>query len=93
MGESTKQEWQDLVKEYYDENGNNEDSIGEWVDNITPIYYSEIKEQFDDFSFEITSDQVGLAMWEVMARTINEQLYDRFVQELHEYSDSIDEEE
>ena len=93
MGKLTKQEWQNLVKEYYDENGNDEENICEWVDGITPIYYSDIKEQFNDFSFEITSDQVGLKMWEVMARTIYDRLYDRFVQELHEYSDSIDEEE
>ena len=93
MGKLTGQEWQDLVKEYYDENGNDEENICEWVDDITPIYYSDIMEQFNDFSFEITSDQVGLAIWEVMARTINDQLYDRFVQELHEYCDSIDEEE
>ena len=94
MGEMTGKEWQDLVEEYYDENGMNEDYIHEWVDGITPIYYSDIIKQFDDFSYEITEEHVGLEIWKVMVRTIHDKLYHRFVQELHEYDDrDIDEEE
>lgn len=94
MGKMTGKEWQDLVKEYYDENGMDEDNIHEWVDGITPIYSSDIIEQFNEFNYEITEEDVGLEIWKVMARTIYYQLYHRFVQELHEYDNrDIDEEE
>ena len=90
----TGKEWQDLVEEYYNENGVDEDNIHEWVDDITPIYYSDIMKQFNEFNYEIQEEDVGLDIWKVMARTIYYQLYDRFVQELHEYDDrDIDEEE
>ena len=94
MGEMTGKEWQDLVEEYYNENGMDEDNIHEWVDGITPIYYSDIIKRFNEFNYEITEEHVGLEIWKVMAKTIYDKLYDRFVQELHEYDDrDIDEEE
>jgi len=83
----SKKEWQDLVEEYHDENGIDEDNIHEWADSITPIYYSDIINQFNEFNYEITEEDVGLEIWKVMARTICYQIYDRFVQELHEYDD------
>ena len=90
----TKDEWQQWVMEYYDENGKNEDFIYEWVDSMTPVYYSDIIKQFDEFNYEITQEHVGLEIWKVMARTIYDKLYDRFVQELNEYHNrDIDEEE
>ena len=90
----TKEELQDYVMEYYDENGKNEDYIHEWVDGITPIYPSDIIKQFDQFNYKIRFEHVGLEIWKIMQRTIYNQLYGRFVQELHEYHNiNIDEEE
>ena len=86
----TKDEWQNLIEEYYDENGYSPDNIHEWVDGITPIYYSDIIKQFDEFNYEITKEHVGLEIWKVMVRTIYDKLYDRFVQELHEYEKSME---
>lgn len=93
MGEMTGKEWQDLVEEYYNENGIDEERLPEWVGDITPVYYGKIVSQFNEFNYEITEEDVGLEIWKVMARTIYYDLYDRFVQELHEYSDSIDKED
>tara|TARA_R100000773_G_C4177043_1_gene88319 strand:+ start:204 stop:494 length:291 start_codon:yes stop_codon:yes gene_type:complete len=93
MSEPTLEEWQDLVEEYYNENGINEDNIHEWVDGITPVHYSEIAKQFDEFCYEITEEDVGLEIWKIMTRTIYYELHDKFVTKLHEYSDSIDEED
>jgi len=93
MSEMTKEQWRDLVEEYYNENGIDEDNIHEWVDGITPVDYGKIVGQFNEFNYKITEEDVGLEIWKVMTRTIYYQLYDKFVQELHEYSDSIDEED
>ena len=94
MAEMTGKEWQEYVEEYYNENGMDEDNIHEWVDSLTPVYYSQIGKQFDEFCYEITEEDVGLEIWKVMTRTIYYKLYDRFVQELHEYDNrDIDEEE
>jgi len=93
MNEMTGKQWQDYVKDYYNENGIDEDNIHEWVDGITPVYYGNIVKQFDEFNYKITEEDVGLEIWKIMTRTIYYKLYDRFIQELHEYSDSIDEED
>tara|TARA_R100000773_G_C4202495_1_gene104481 strand:+ start:525 stop:809 length:285 start_codon:yes stop_codon:yes gene_type:complete len=94
MSQLTEKEWQDLVKEYYDEHGMNVFYVHEWVDGITPVYYSHIMEQFDEFNYEITEEHVGLEIGKVMQRTIYYQLYGKFVQKLHEYDNrDIDEEE
>lgn len=93
MGEMNFLDFKNYVEDYYNENGIDEDNIHEWVDSITPIHFSEISKQFDHFSYTISEEDVGLQMWQVMSRTIYYALYERFVQELHEYSDSIDEED
>ena len=94
MGEMNPWEWKELIEEYYEEYGIDEDNIHEYVDDITPIYYSDIMKQFNEFDYEITEEDVGLEIWKVMARTIYYKLYDRFVQKLHEHDDrDIDEEE
>ena len=86
-------EFKNYVEEYYNENGNDEDNIHEWVDSITPQHFGDISNQFEEFNYEITEEDVGLEIWKVMTRTIYYQLYEKFVQELQELSDRIGEED
>ena len=74
MSELTAEQWQNLIEEYYNENGIDEDNIHEWVDNLTPVHFSQIVKQFNAFNYEITEEDVGLEIWKVMTRCITNSL-------------------
>ena len=93
MSELTAEQWQNLIEEYYNENGIDEDNIHEWVDNLTPVHFSQIVKQFNAFNYEITEEDVGLEIWKVMTRSIYYELHYKFTTKLHEYSDNVDEED
>ena len=72
--------WTQEVKEYKAEY-EDDDSISEWVESLVPIYYGDITNAFNDFSEEITADDVGVCIWQVMTRHIFNAYYEAFMNE------------
>ena len=72
-------DWEEEVREYkrqYDDDG---DSINEYVDNLVPIFYYDIKAAFNDMTYEIDSYHVKMPIWKVMAECIYNDYLENFM--------------
>ncbi len=61
--------WNKEVEEYktqYDD----EDGIGEYIENLTPHYYEDIKNTFNSMTELITADDVAVPIWQVLQKHI-----------------------
>ena len=71
--------WNKEVEEYktqYDD----EDGIFEYIESLTPHYYEDIKKTFNSMSVEITADDVGFPIWQVMQKHIFDDYLESFME-------------
>lgn len=85
--------WKEAAKEYYDEYGNNEDYIFEYVDSLVPIYYGDISHVafgLGCLSENVEQTAVGYPLYKYLQMLIFIK-YERFFME--EYRMLLEEEE
>jgi hypothetical protein len=81
-----KNNWEEEVKEYKTQY-EGDDEIGEYVDSLVPIYYGDIKAEFDNMNFEIKEYHAGLSIWKVMTESIYLRYMDEFMTVWRQYED------
>ena len=74
-------DWAECAKDFKESYNGNEDYIGEYIDSLLPVYYSDIEQTFKDYiglnpvMIEIEAKDIGLKVWQVL----NMHLYDEFM--------------
>jgi|15BtaG_2_1085339.scaffolds.fasta_scaffold07949_4 hypothetical protein len=86
-------DWEVSVKEYQTEYSNDE-GVNEWVESLLPVYYSNIYQAYHDhigtpLVIEITANDIGLSVWQIMTR----ELHDEYMECFMEAYNAIEEEE
>lgn len=73
--------WAECAKDFKEAYEGNENYIGEYVDSLLPVYYSDIEQTYKEYvgvstvTIEIEAAQIGLKVWQIM----NMHLYDEFM--------------
>ena len=86
--------WEVTAKEYQEENEYDDEPIHEWVDGMVPIYDSAIIEEFHNleynFSIEISKDDAGRTISQIMQKAIFDEYYDLFITALTDYRETLE---
>lgn len=88
-------DWAECAKEFKESYNGDEDYIGEYIDSLLPVYYSDIEQAFKDYigvnpvTIEIEAKDIGLKVWQVM----NMHLYEEFTHLFMEEWNSLKEDE
>lgn len=74
-------DWAECAKEFKESYDGNEDYIGEYIDGLLPVYYSDIENAYAYYfkhraiTIEVEAGHTGLKIWQIM----NMHLYDEFM--------------
>ena len=89
-------DWKKEATEYYNEYGNDNNHIPEWIDSLIPIYYYDIMMEANKYTVyhhEIKDWEVGMEIHKLLQRLLYNSYYECFMEAFFQVLVELDEEE